>query len=162
MPPTNTPRELRPRPSREEIDPAARELMRDHRDEVMACARRWAETPEDAEDAFQRGFEIMLTKAPSTDPDHLLPWLKTVVKREAWAIRRQRERHTPPAPEPDDIDSPGFATAHDAAVCFERLQLGAEALRRLKPQEVRAFVLKAEGLSYREICAETGWTYTKV
>ena len=162
MAPTDTPLELRPRPSREAIDPAAREIVRRHRDEVMACARRWAETPEDAEDAFQRGLEIMLTKAPTTDPEHLLPWLKTVVKREAWAVRRQRERHTPPASEPDDLDSPGFTTAHDTAVCFERLQLGAEALQRLKPQEVRAFVLKAEGLSYREICEETGWTYTKV
>ena len=35
-------------------------------------------------------------------------------------------------------------------------------MRRLKPHEVRALVLKAEGLSYEEICAETGWTYTKV
>ncbi|HEX8744201.1 MAG TPA: sigma-70 family RNA polymerase sigma factor [Thermoleophilaceae bacterium] len=162
MPPTETPRELRPRPSRAEIDPVARAIVRRHREEVMATARRWADTPEDAEDAFQRGLEIMLTKAPSTDPDHLLPWLKTVVKREAWAIRRQRERHTPPAPEGSDLDSPGPTTAHDQAEFFERMQLGAEALRRLKPQEVRAFVLKAKGLSYREICAETGWTYTKV
>jgi RNA polymerase sigma factor (sigma-70 family) len=162
MPPTDTPTELRPRPSRAEIDPAARDIMRRHGTEVMASARRWAETPEDAEDAFQRGFEILLTKAPSTDPNHLVPWLKTVVKREAWAIRRQRERHTPPAPDGHELDTPGTATAHDAAVCLERLQLGAEALQRLKPQEVRALVLKAEGLSYREICDETGWTYTKV
>ena len=158
MPPTD----IRPGPSRAEIDPAALEIMRRHRDEVMASARRWADSPEDAEDAFQRGLEIMLTKAPSTDPDHLVPWLKTVVKREAWSIRRQRERHTPPAPEFADLDSPGPTTAHDQAVCFERLQLGAEAMNQLKPQEIRAFVLKAEGLSYQEICAETGWTYTKV
>jgi RNA polymerase sigma factor (sigma-70 family) len=158
MPPTD----IRPGPSREEIDPAALEIMRRHRDEVMASARRWADSPEDAEDAFQRGLEIMLTKAPSTEPDHLVPWLKTVVKREAWSIRRQRERHTPPASETADLDSPGPTTAHDQAVRFERLQLGAEALQQLKPQEVRALVLKAEGLSYQEICDETGWTYTKV
>ena len=169
MPPTDTtsepaaaPRELRPRPSRAEIDPAALDIMHRHRDEVLASARRWAETPEDAEDAFQRGLEIMLTKAPSTDPDHLVPWLKTVVKREAWSVRRQRERHTPPASEFEDLDTPGCTTAHDEAVTFERLQHGAEALRGLKPHEVRAFVLKAEGLSYREICDTTGWTYTKV
>jgi RNA polymerase sigma factor (sigma-70 family) len=158
MPPT----EIRPRPSRAEIDPAALEIVRRHGDDVMASARRWAETPEDAEDAFQRGLEIMLTKAPSTDPDHLVPWLKTVVKREAWSIRRQRERHTPPADEFTELDSPGPTTAHDQAECFEQLHRGAEAMGRLKPQEVRALALKAEGLTYREICEETGWTYTKV
>ena len=165
MAPTDTGdtlRELRPRPSREEIDPAASELLRRYGDEVMASARRWADSPEDAEDAYQRGMEIMLTKAPSTDPDHLVPWLKTVVKREAWAIRRQRERHTPPASEFEDLDSPGPTTAHDHAERIEQLRRGAEALARLKPQEVRALVLKAEGLSYQEICDETGWTYTKV
>jgi len=166
MPPTDNttepPRELRPRPARAEIDPAALEIVRRRGAEIMAVARRWAETPEDAEDAYQRGLEIMLTKAPSTDPEHLVPWLKTVVKREAWAIRRQRERHTPPAPDSVDLDEPGDTTAHDQAERFERLQLGAEAMRRLKPQEVRALVLKAEGLSYQEICEETGWTYTKV
>jgi RNA polymerase sigma factor (sigma-70 family) len=158
MPPTD----IRPRPSRAEIDPAALEIVRRHGDDVMASARRWAETPEDAEDAFQRGLEIMLTKAPSTDPDHLVPWLKTVVKREAWSIRRQRERHTPPAPEFAELDSPGPTTAHDQAECFEQLHHGAEAMGRLKPHEVRALALKAEGLTYREICEETGWTYTKV
>ena len=40
--------------------------------------------------------------------------------------------------------------------------MGAEALRRLKPHEVRALTLKAQGLSYQEICDATGWTYTKV
>jgi len=45
---------------------------------------------------------------------------------------------------------------------LERLQLGAEALRRLKPHEIRALVLRAEGHSYDEIARITGWTYTKV
>ena len=165
MPPidtTDTLRELRPRPSRAEIDPVAAELMRRHGAEVMASAQHWADTPEDAEDAYQRGMEIMLTKAPSTDPDHLVPWLKTVVKREAWAIRRQRERQSPPAGEHDELDSPGPLTAHDHAERLDRLRRGAEALAWLKPNQVRALVLKAEGLSYQEICDETGWTYTKV
>jgi RNA polymerase sigma factor (sigma-70 family) len=169
MPPTETttdtptaPRELRPRPSRAEVEPAALALIRRHGGEVLAVARRWADSPEDAEDAYQRGLEILLTKAPSTDPEHLVPWLKTVVKREAWAIRRQRERHTPSAPESEELDGMAPGSAHDQAVRIERLQLGAEAMRKLKPQEARALMLKAEGLSYREICEETGWTYTKV
>src|SRR3712207_3617694 len=154
MPPTDTteprpdaPRDLRPGPSRADIDPAALEIVRRHGAEVMAVARRWAETAEDAEDAYQRGLEIMLTKAPSTDPDHLVPWLKTVVKREAWAIRRQRERATPGATSEADLDEPALGTAHDHAERLEQLHHGAEAMTWLKPQEVRALVLKAEGLS---------------
>ena len=128
--PTSAPRELRPRLPREQIDPAAAEIIRCHGGEVMAVARRSADTPEDAEDAYQRGLEIMLTKAPSTNPDHLVPWLKTVVKREAWAIRRQRERHTPSAPESEELDGMAPGSAHDHAERFERLQLGAEAMKR--------------------------------
>ena len=37
-----------------------------------------------------------------------------------------------------------------------------EALRALKPDEARALLLKAEGLSYDEIGRRFGWTYTKV
>jgi hypothetical protein len=49
----------------------------------------------------------------------------------------------------------------EQAVGHERLRHTAEALQRLKPQEVTALVLRAEGLSYREICTRTGWTYTR-
>ena len=45
---------------------------------------------------------------------------------------------------------------------LERLQIGAEALGRLKPQEIRCLLLLAEGHSYAEICAITGFSYTKV
>jgi hypothetical protein len=38
-------------------------------------------TPEDAEDAYQRGLEILLRKAPTTRECELVPWLKTVVIR---------------------------------------------------------------------------------
>src|SRR5947209_7836637 len=74
----------RVRPSRDQIDPAAVELLDRHGAQLMATARRYAATPEDAEDAYQRGVEILLTKAPTTDPAELLPWLKTVVKHEAF------------------------------------------------------------------------------
>ena len=47
----------------------------------MATAQRYAGTPEDAEDAYQRGLEIPLTKAPTADEAELVPWLKTVVIR---------------------------------------------------------------------------------
>ena len=35
-------------------------------------------------------------------------------------------------------------------------------MKQLKPQEIRALLLKAEGYSYKQIQEITGWTYTKV
>jgi RNA polymerase sigma factor (sigma-70 family) len=151
------------RPARGEIDEAALRLLARHGAQILATARRHAATPEDAEDAYQRGIEILLTKAPSTSQDELIPWLKTVVKHEAWALRRQRERHSPVTDDGELRDRPApTAVTHEQAERLERLRLGAEALGHLKPHEVRALRLKAEGFSYREICAITGWSYTKV
>jgi RNA polymerase sigma factor (sigma-70 family) len=153
----------RTRPERGEIDEAALRLLARHGAQILATARRHAVTPEDAEDAYQRGIEILLTKAPSTSEDELIPWLKTVVKHEAWALRRQRERHSPVTDDGELRDRPApTAVTHEQAERLERLRLGAEALGQLKPHEVRALRLKAEGFSYREICAMTGWSYTKV
>src|SRR5437868_2077039 len=54
------------------------------------------------------------------------------------------------------------ASAGEGAAEREQAERGAEALGRLKPQEVRALVLKARGYSYKEIADICGWTYTKV
>ena len=153
----------KPRPGRSEVEPAALELISRYGGQVMSTARRYAATPEDAEDAYQRGLEILLTKAPCTDEEDLLPWLKTVVKHEAFGLRKQRERHGAPT-EPEQLEP---AAGHDAGTDerferMQRLQLGAEAMRRLKPQEVRCLLLLAEGYSYKQIQEITGWTYTKV
>jgi hypothetical protein len=92
-----------------------------------------------------------------------VPWLKTVVKHEAFAFRRQRDRHTPLTDDGELRDRPTpAAITHDQAERYERLRQAAEALGQLKPQEIRALQLKAEGYSYREICQLTGWTLTKV
>ena len=153
----------RTRPERAEIDAAALELIARHGAQILATARRYAATPEDAEDACQRGLEILLTKAPSTSEDELIPWLKTVVKHEAFALRRQRDRHSPVTDDGELRDRPAVAAVtHEQAERLERLRQGAEALGHLKPHELRALILKAEGFSYREICAMTGWSYTKV
>jgi RNA polymerase sigma factor (sigma-70 family) len=148
------------RPSRAEIEPAALELVRRHGAQIMATARRYAATPEDAEDAYQRGLEILLTKAPTTSADDLVPWLKTVVKHEAFALRKQRERHGVPT-EHDD-STPADADTHERVERLDQLQRGAEALQRLKPQETRCLLLLAEGYSYKQICEITGFSYTKV
>jgi hypothetical protein len=44
----------------------------------------------------------------------------------------------------------------------ERVERSAEVMRRLKRDEAKALMLKAEGLSYVEIGERLGWTYTKV
>ncbi len=152
-----------PRELRDERELALLSIVRRHGSSVMATARRYSATPEDAEDAYQRGLEILLTKAPTTDENELVPWLRTVIKHEAFALRRQRERHSPVSDDGELVDSgtaPG--ATHDQAERMERLHHGAEAIGRLKPQELRALLLKAEGYSYQEICEITGWTYTKV
>ena len=144
-------------------------LIERHGPQVMRTARRYSVTAEDAEDAYQRAVEIMLTKAPDIPDAELLPWLKTVVKHEAFAIRRQEGSSALGVD--GGLDAASEAEASIAAPVpspieqterFERLRLGAEALRHLKPQEIRAMTLLAEGYSYRQICDETGWTYTKV
>jgi RNA polymerase sigma factor (sigma-70 family) len=153
----------RNRTLRGELDEAVLGLLARHGSKILATARRYAATPEDAEDACQRGLEILLTKAPSTSEEELIPWLKTVVKHEAFALRRQRERHSPVTDDGELRDRPAVtAVTHEQAERLERLRQGAEALGHLKPHEIRALVLKAEGFSYREICAMTGWSYTKV
>ena len=69
------------RPSRQEIEPGALDLIKKRGAEVLSSARRYASTPDDAEDAYQRALEILITKAPTTAEDELVPWLKTVVIR---------------------------------------------------------------------------------
>ena len=132
------------RPARGEIDEAALELLARHGAQILATARRHAVTPEDAEDAYQRGIEILLTKAPSTREDELIPWLKTVVKHEALrsAASASATRRSPTTASCATAPAP-TAVTHEQAERLERLRLGAEALGHLKPHEVRA--LRAEG-----------------
>jgi RNA polymerase sigma factor (sigma-70 family) len=148
------------RPTRTEIEPAARALVERHSGQLIATARRYSLSAEDAEDAYQRGLEIMLTRAPSLQENELVPWLKTVVKHEAFTIRKQRQR-AELAGDPELVSGFGPPT-HEQAERLERLRVGVEAMSRLKPQEVRCLLLRAEGYSYKQICDETGWTYTKV
>jgi RNA polymerase sigma factor (sigma-70 family) len=140
----------------------AQELIDRFGSQMLATARRYSSTDEDAEDAYQRATEIALVHRPTGERDDLLRWLRTTAKREALAIRRHRSRviavGAPEAlPEPHHGGDP-----HQRAERLEQLRHGGEALRRLKPQEVRALQLRAEGYSYKEICELTGWTYTKV
>jgi RNA polymerase sigma factor (sigma-70 family) len=134
-----------------------------HTGSLLALARRHSICADDAHDAYQRALEIFLRRADSVDPVTAAAWLRTVVKHEAMAVRAARLRVVGPVEvDLDRTEARELAPAEERAAAAERDARSAEALARLKPQEVRALVLKARGYSYREICEITGWTYTKV
>jgi RNA polymerase sigma factor (sigma-70 family) len=155
------------RPRRAE---AALALLATHDAAIRRTARRHSICAEDAEDAYQRALEILLTKAPPLEGPRLAAWMHTVTKREAMAVRRCRERllGARPSGAPDDDPLPLDSLAADTpgpverAERRERVARSSEALAGLKPQERRALVLKAHGYSYAEIQQLCGWTYTKV
>jgi RNA polymerase sigma factor (sigma-70 family) len=143
-----------------------------HERPLKRTARRYSLCADDAEDAFQRAMEIALTKAPTDQPRELSRWTHTVIKHEALAIRRNRERllGNVAAPEPDEggavdwIESiPSAGDGPDTRVeRREKIARSREALQSLKPAELRALTLLAEGYSYAEIGEITGFSRTKI
>ena len=135
-------------------------LLASHAPAFRRTARRVSICPDDAEDALQRATVILLEKAPPHPPARLAAWMHLVTRREALAVRRERERilgGEVPASLPSGVPCPA-----ERAERMERAIARARALARLKPDEQRALVLFGSGHSYREICELTGWTYTKV
>ncbi len=151
---------------------AAIELIAREGGELSRTARRYSLCAEDAEDACQRALEIVLLKAPSDRPRDLIRWTKTVVKHEALAIRRQRERllgtPAPSRPGETGADDPLAQVPAAGQGPVERLELheevarSREALQSLKPAELRSLTLLAAGYSYAEIGRITGFSQTKV
>lgn len=148
------------------------ELVRDHDRPLRWTARRYSICAEDAEDAYQRGIEILLSKAPTTDAKQLLPWARTVIKHEALAIRKTRERTLarPGVSSEDEagnedwvqlIPAPGDGP-DELTVRREKVARSREALALLKPAELKALTQLAEGFSYQEIGDLNSWTRTKV
>jgi RNA polymerase sigma factor (sigma-70 family) len=158
-------------PRREGEDAAARrraavETYARNEAALRRAARRFSLCEDDADDALQRGLEILLRRAPSSDARELIRWIQTVVKHEALAIRRERERTLPPTVGggedwvsllPSASDGPAERAERRETVARSR-----EALQALKPQELRALTLLAEGYSYAEIGEITSWSQTKI
>jgi RNA polymerase sigma factor (sigma-70 family) len=147
------------------------ELIAKHERSLRRTARRYSICADDADDAYQRALEILLVKAPTDDVRELIRWMTTVVKHEALKVRQARER-TIGAPLgrdgggsegdwvaliPSDGDGPAALVERREKVARSR-----EALQALKPQELRALTLLAEGYSYEEIGAMTGFSQTRV
>lgn len=150
---------------------AAVETYARHEAVLRRTARRYSLCADDADDALQRALEILLRKAPTGDSRELIKWTQTVVKHEALAVRRERERilagPAAIAPEPGAEDWTALLpTASDGppelAERQEAIARSREALQTLKPQELRALTLLAEGYSYAEIGEITGYSRTKI
>ena len=138
---------------------AALELVAAHDAALRRTARRNSICPADAEDAYQRALLVALRKAPAIPPPALARWMHVVTRREAWAVRRARERGLGDEVTPLAAGGPEPA---EVAERRERIALTARALATLKPAERRALALLAAGLSYAEIGELCGWSYTKV
>ena len=130
---------------------------------LLRVANQFSLCHDDALDAYQRGLEIYLRRLDTVDRATEGAWLRVVVKHEAMAIRRARQESV----DRDDVDfdesvPAGLRAVEDVLAGGERVGRSVEALRALKPDEARALLLKAEGLSYQEIGKRFGWSYTKV
>jgi RNA polymerase sigma factor (sigma-70 family) len=148
-------------------DAQARDLVMQvvarHADSLLKTARRHSLCADDAQDAYQRTMEIFVRRAPTLDPERAYKWVHTVCKHEAMTVRRQRQQLvSSEEPDFDGEEARHLPSPEERLVSFDRLRRSAEALQRLKPHELRALWLKAEGFSYAEICEQTGWTHTKV
>jgi RNA polymerase sigma factor (sigma-70 family) len=148
------------------------EMLAKHERSLRRTARRYSICAADADDALQRAMEIFLVKAPPGEARELVRWMQTVTKHEALAIRRGRERQLgAPAARTGSDEDPGDWLAlipsqgAGPAERFERREAIArsrEALKTLKPAELKALTLLAEGYSYAEIGEMTGFSRTKV
>src|SRR3712207_1995284 len=140
-------------------------IVQQHADSLLRTARRYTGCQADAEDAYQRALEIFVKRAGRLDAAGAHKWLHVVVRNEALAVRAQRGKLVGVEEESalDALDDGRhLASVEERSERFDELTRAAEALQRLKPQEVTALWLKAEGLSYTEIAERQGWTYTKV
>lgn len=130
---------------------------------LLATARRYSRCVADADDAYQRSIELLLTKGPRTDDfDHLLAWTLTVCKNEVLMSQRKAAHNAGPFDEDQSDVLPAPGTPSDRFETLEQLGRSGEALRRLKPDQLRCLLLRADGLDYDGIGRMTGFSYAKV
>jgi RNA polymerase sigma factor (sigma-70 family) len=148
---------------------AAVEMIARHEQALRQTARRYSLCADDADDAYQRMLEILLVKAPTDRGRDLVAWAQTVTKHEALAIRHNRERLLggPPGGGEHALDLVALIPAvadgpQERAERREAIARSREALQALKPAELQALTLLAEGYSYVEIGELTGFSQTKI
>lgn len=134
-----------------------------HRGVVAAVRGRFG--PDLAEDASQFAWSQMLRYQP--DRDRMYPWLVLTARREAIRLARLRRQETAADGEINPLtglaENVGERIAHP--VPLEQRIDGLNALRSLAAlpeRQQRALARKVAGLTYREIEAELGWSYSQV
>jgi len=138
-------------------------LVHQHHRTLLRVAQHWSATPDDAQDAVQRALEIYMRRIDSLEPATELAWLRVVVKNEALAIRaRSADQLAVESPDEPDDTLAEQRPIDDLLAGRERVRRSKETLARLKPDEAKALVMKAEGMSYAEIGQALGWTYTNL
>ena len=134
-----------------------------HGPALLRVANQFSLCHDDALDDYQRALEIYLRRMETVEPASEGAWMRVVVKHEAMAIRKARAASVDVTDTDFDAsEADGLREVSDTVAGGERVGRSAEALRALKPDEARALLLKAEGLSYDEIGRRFGWSYTKV
>ncbi len=130
-------------------------LVKRHGPMVWGVCRRHLQSHQDAEDAFQATFLVLVRKATAIMPREMVGnWLygvafQTAVRaRSMNSKRRTRERHVEAIPEPEVVDR---------ELCSDLLPLLDQALARL-PDKYRAPVVLCdlEGKSYQEAARQLG------
>src|SRR4051794_5807644 len=74
--------------SAEQAEQLVLDLIAGHADSLLRTARRYSLCADDAQDAYQRGLEILMRHAARLDADRAAGWLHTVVKNEALALNK--------------------------------------------------------------------------
>ena len=138
-------------------------MVTDNAASLLRLARRFSLCDDDAADAYQRTVELYLGRVHRLDEATVGGWLRTVCKHEAMAIRAARMRVLTPEPvEWDERPSVDIGDAAERVESLERVERAAEALGACEPDEARAILLRAGGLSYRQISESCGWSQSRV
>lgn len=135
----------------------------EHGNAVLRVARSYCASAADAEDVYQRTLELVMTKAPGIDGEDLVAWACKVAHNEALMLTRG-----PRGAAKDDFDDIAerfeseLPTPEETLLDDELLGQGRELLSRLRPDQTRCLLLRADDMSYPEICEQTGFSYAKV
>jgi RNA polymerase sigma-70 factor (ECF subfamily) len=131
---------------------AARQLFQAHGAAVYRFAAVLVRHHQDAEDVVQETFLKLLRHLDGGgDTTNLRGWLFTVAAHAARDRQRRRRRWVPWRPAHEPQVPPALLPDEDG-----RLHSAREALRRLPDRDRLLLVLRAQGLSYRDIAAAAG------
>ncbi len=136
---------------------------------LLRYAARFAPSLEDAEDAYQRGMEVALTKGPIGPLEEFVAWLHVVIRNEATTLARRRGREAPAGddliPQADAHAASTGTTAREPAAVAEwreRYRTLQDAMTSLNEAERVCLLLRTAGVSRAEIGSMTGYTDRKV